>query len=102
MKKYVEANLRDLPEGEYTLTVVEDEAGNTELFINLPETKKAEWLDIAGHSVCSNCHFYCTDDYELGQGNYCPECGSKMKNPFYSVDSKCSRKWEVESDGKKA
>ena len=86
MKKYIGANLEYVPDGYYKLTVITDDSGNKQLFVEPCKPAEAEWLDVGPHSVCSNCNFYATDEYELGKGRYCPECGSKMKNPFHNED----------------
>ena len=43
---------------------------------------ETEWKDNHGESQCSACGFSCGDDYYLGQGLFCPECGAKMKKPL--------------------
>lgn len=46
------------------------------------EVRHGEWKDNYGESQCSACGFSCGDDYYLGQGLFCPECGTKMKKPL--------------------
>lgn len=48
----------------------------------------AEWLDSHGDSKCSACGFSCSDDYYLGAGRFCPECGADMKNPLRKEEAK--------------
>ena len=36
------------------------------------------WLDKSGYTTCPVCGYACNDEYYLGKGNYCPDCGTRL------------------------
>lgn len=36
------------------------------------------WIDDGPASKCPTCGFSCNDEYYLGKGNYCPDCGQRL------------------------
>lgn len=36
------------------------------------------WIDDYGSSKCPVCGFSCNDEYYLGKGNFCPDCGTRL------------------------
>lgn len=36
------------------------------------------WIDKSGYTTCPVCGYSCNDEYYLGKGNYCPDCGTRL------------------------
>lgn len=36
------------------------------------------WIDDHGASKCPVCGYSCNDEYYLGKGNFCPDCGTRL------------------------
>lgn len=43
------------------------------------QQKTGHWIEEAGDLRCSGCEFLITDEYYLGKGVACPNCGARMK-----------------------
>jgi hypothetical protein len=43
------------------------------------QQKTGHWIEEAGDLRCSGCEFLITDEYYLGKGVACPNCGAKME-----------------------
>lgn len=46
------------------------------------QIREMEWLDSSWIIQCSACGFSCGDDYYLGAGRFCPECGARARKPL--------------------
>jgi hypothetical protein len=40
--------------------------------------KPLHWIDYDGYIICPVCRYDCNDEYALGKGNFCPDCGTRL------------------------
>lgn len=45
---------------------------------NGPPPCGLRWIDDYGSSKCPVCGYSCNDEYYLGKGNFCPDCGTRL------------------------
>lgn len=46
--------------------------------VQTEDQEPLRWIDDGPGSQCPKCGFSCNDEYYLGKGNFCPDCGQRL------------------------
>lgn len=57
----------------------ECERGNCADCILKARDNPLRWVDDGPDTVCPVCGYSCNDEYYLGKGNFCPDCGQRLQ-----------------------